>query len=156
MKKILDPDPYFRLWWLLTTVREGIWRARRRELQPAGIYVRESSLLFCLSVLGKSATPSQISSLTFRPPHSVSMLLTRMEKKGLIRKVKDLHKKNLIRVEVTEKGQKAYEYAAKRKTIHRIMSRLSEDKRQQLYSCLQDLRDAVFEELGSDLKPPWP
>jgi len=78
-----------------------------------------------------------------------------MEKEGLIRKVKDLDRKNLIRVVVTEKGQRAYEQSTKREVIHRIMSSLSEEERQQLSSCLQKLRSKALAEFDME-RPPFP
>ena len=69
-----------------------------------------------------------------------------MEKQGLVRKVKDLDRKNLVRVVLTEKGREAYYHSTKRESIHQIMSFLSEEERQQLRHCLQTLRDKAREQ----------
>ena len=79
-----------------------------------------------------------------------------MERKGLVRKVKDLRRKNLVRVVLTEKGHKAYKRAIKRELVHRVLSVLSEEEHQQLRACLQKLRDKAFEEIGVAYKPPFP
>ena len=71
-----------------------------------------------------------------------------MEKEGLVKKVNDLDRKNLVRVELTVRGQKVYNHAFKRAVIHRIMSSLSEEEGQQLSSCLEKLRSSTFSELG--------
>jgi len=48
-----------------------------------------------------------------------------MARRGLVKKVKDLDRKNLVRVVMTEKGKKTYELSTKRGPIHRIMSTLN-------------------------------
>jgi DNA-binding MarR family transcriptional regulator len=44
-----------------------------------------------------------------REPHTITKLLHRMEKVGLVTKTNDLEKKNMVGVSITEKGQQAYE-----------------------------------------------
>ena len=80
----------------------------------------------------------------------------RMEKKGLVTKAKDLEKKNLVRLAITEKGQQAYEQAMKRESIHRILSSISDDECERLESCLTMLRDKAIEEAGITYKSPFP
>ena len=72
---------------------------------------------------------------------TVSALLRRMKKKGLISMKKDSRKKNMWRVSLTEKGKEAYKQSAKRESIHMAFSSLSEDDRQRLASYLENLRD---------------
>ena len=71
-----------------------------------------------------------------------------MEKKGLIRKVRDLQRKNLVRVEMTEKGKQAYNNTAREESVRRIMTSLSEKECRQLISCLDKLHNRAFKELG--------
>lgn len=69
-----------------------------------------------------------------------------MEKAGLVKRVKDLDRKNQIRVAVTEKGRRAYNQAG-RQTIHQTFSCLSEEERKQLRSYLDRLLDKAIEVL---------
>jgi len=70
-----------------------------------------------------------------------------MEKQGLVRRVRDLDRKNQVRIVITEKGQQAYNQSTRRKSIQRIMSALSDEERQQLKSFLQTLKDRALDEL---------
>jgi len=54
-----------------------------------------------------------------------------MENDGLIRRYRDMHKKNTVRVAMTQKGRWAYERSLERKTFHEIMSVLSEEEKEQ-------------------------
>ena len=148
MREVVYADEYYSLWLRLLLVRDAIHRARQEELRQAGITVSEAGVLFYIHALGDRATPAEISRCLFKKPHGISTLISRMEKEGLVKKANDLERKNLLRVEMTEKGQQAYNHASERAVIHRIMSSLSEGERQQISSCLEKLRSKAFKELG--------
>ena len=156
MQEFIDSDRDFRLCVLLIRTRDAIFKARAKELSAGSISNIQAAVLLVAQALGNEATPAELSRWLLREPHSVSGLIDRMQAEGLVKKVKDLPKRNMVRVELTEKGQKAYEHSKGRATIHRIMSSLSEEDKQQLSSYLETLRSKALEELGSEFKPPWP
>jgi len=79
-----------------------------------------------------------------------------MEKGGLIRKSKDLDRKNQVRIELTEKGQKAHSDIMRRESIHEIMSSLSDEESQQLSIYLQKLFDKVLKKIEWEVEIPFP
>lgn len=154
MKSSSHVDEDFKLWVLLGQASDAVPKARQKELDQYGISTMQAAVLFVIQAIGNEATPAEISRWLFRESHSVSALLNRMEKEGLVRKTNDLDRKNLVRVSITEKRQQAYDKSTKRKSIRKIMSSLSEDERQQLRSCLEKLRNRALRELRMDRKPP--
>jgi len=152
MKNPLGED--YRLWVLLHQTTDAVLKARGKELGQSGISFIEAGVLVTLHTIGEKATPAEIARRLFREPHSVSGLLNRMEKRGLVRKTKDLDRKNLVRVSITEKGQQAYDKSIKGESICKIISSLSEDEQQQLRSYLEKLRNKAFKELSVERKPP--
>jgi len=149
-------DPDYNLWLFLAQVRAVMLRARQMEVSRYGITASQASVLFVINALGAKATPAEISRWLFRQSHSVSGILNRMEKQGLARRVKDLGKKNLVRVELTEKGREVYDNCTKQEAVHRIMPSLSGEQRQQLIACLENLRDATLKYLGEEQELPFP
>jgi len=123
-------------------------KARNKEVRQYGITSAEAAVLFVIDKIGHGVIPAEISRLLVREPHSVSSLVARMEKRGLVRKIKGLSRKNLVGVIMTEKGEQAYRQSARRESIVRIMSCLSEEECQQLRVCMHKLRDRALEELG--------
>ena len=110
----------YEIWGLLDQACDAIGRARDNELRQIGISRMQAWVLFIVKAInGKAingpATPAQISRWLFREPNTVSALLDRMEKQGLVKKIKDLEKKNLIRVVITEKGEEAYQQSKEAK-----------------------------------------
>ena len=142
MKSSTDQD--YRLWVLLNQVRDAVLKARQKELDQYNISASQAAVLLVIEAIGPKATPAEISRRVFRKPHSVSGILSRMEKKGLVRRLKDLDRKNLTRVVFTEKGREAYYQSTKRESIRQIMSSLPEEERKQLTSSLETLRDKAL------------
>ena len=144
MKGISSADKYYDLWVLLADTKEAILKSRQRELIRYNITATQAAILFIIQAIGDQATPSEISRQIFRKPSTVTEILNRMEKQGLVKKVKDLNRKNLVRVALTDKGREAYHLSSHRKSIRKIMSSLSPENRQQLRSFLQTLREEAL------------
>ena len=138
------------MWMLLTHTRYAIYRSREKELQRYGVSPEQVGVLFIVQALGNRATPSEISRYIMRQPHTVSALIERMEEKGFVKKIHDLDKKNLVRVSMTEKGQKMYETSTKRGPIHRIMGILTDNERTQLRTLLEKIHTQARKEIGLD------
>ena len=145
------------LWQLLARTQHIISRVRHKELRECGVTMNEAVVLLTILRLKRPATPVAISEQLFWAPHTVSELLKVMEKKGTVRKVRDLERKNLVRVEITEKGLDAYLKSAQRKSTRRVMSVLTKEEQIQLWTLLAKVRDKGIEQLGlhvPDIFPP--
>jgi len=149
-------DEDFRLWILLRQSRDAIRKVRARELSQYGITAGQAATLFVIRAIGEDVTPAEISRWRLQERHSITAILNRMEKDGLIIKTKDLPRKNQVRVSLTPKGEKVCEQAVKRESIHKILSCLSEEERDQLTSYLGRLRTKALQDLGDNSQPPFP
>lgn len=118
--------------------------------------VREAVVLFTVLRLKGHATPAAISRQLFWELHTVSEQLKSMEAKGLIKKVHDLGRRNLIRVEVTEKGVEVYRRSARRRSERETMSTLTKEEQLQLWALLAKLRTKALHELGVRGSDPFP
>jgi DNA-binding MarR family transcriptional regulator len=157
MKDFPSADEDYKLWVLLGQTADATLRARQKELDQYGISTAEAAALFVIQAIGERATPAEITRWLLREPHTVTELLHRMEKGGLVTKTKDLERKNLVRVSITEKGRQAYQQSTKRKSIQKVISSLSQEERQQLRSYLERLRNKALGELREERpKPPFP
>jgi len=156
MKNHLPDDQDYKLWVLLCQARDVMVRARYKELSQYGISTRQAAVMFVLEAIEGKVTPTEVSRWLLREPHTISSILTRMEKEGLVSKTKDLGKKREINVNLTEKGKQAYSQSLSRESIRGIMSCLSEEERQQLGSLLERLRDKALKNLTTVKKVPFP
>lgn len=156
MKTVVASREDYELWVLLDQTCAAMMRAKENELRPAGISGMQAAVLFIVKTVNGPATPAEISRWLFREPHSVSGLLNRMEKDGLVRKVKDLDRKNLIRVALTEKGEEAYQRSREMKVISEILSCLTRKKKENLRVYLEALRNKAVGEIGVRRQLPFP
>ncbi len=156
MRKHALEDRDFASWVFMARTRDAIFKSRVQELQKHDLSARQSSVLIVLEELDRKATPAEVSKWVFREPHSVSNFLKRMERDGLIKRVKDLKRKNMIRIEITEKGREAVHDAKEIESIHKIMAVLSEEEHRQLMAIMQKLWDKALEELWIENRPIFP
>ncbi|MEW6142500.1 MAG: MarR family winged helix-turn-helix transcriptional regulator [Chloroflexota bacterium] len=109
---------HYRLWALLRLA--DFLTSAMRERSPWFSLAREHmGILFVVNALGKRATPAAISRVTFRKPHTVSKVLSNMEKKGLVRKYRDLPRANQVRVALTPKGRRVFRRVARHNPLVR-------------------------------------
>ena len=139
-------DQDYELWGILNQAAHAMERAREDELRPMGISMMHAAVLGIVKATKGPVTPAHISRWLFREPHTVSGLLQRMEKQGLLKRAKDLERKNVIRVTLTEKGEEVYRRSREMKPLRRIMSHLSPKERDSLRASLKTLRDKALEE----------
>ncbi|MBI2850541.1 MAG: MarR family transcriptional regulator [Chloroflexi bacterium] len=155
MKRPVDSS--FKLWELFNHSFRATAKVRQKELDRYGVTLTQSAVLRVALRLGKKATPTEISRQLFLETNSVSEQLRRMETYGLIRKVKDLDRKNLVRIEVTQQGYELYRKSRQRKYIDSVMSVLTEEEKTELWAMLVKLRAQAVKKLGMsglNLYPP--
>ena len=141
---LLLEDRDYSLWVILRQVGDLVLRARDKELSKYGISAVQASVLFVLDANGGKATPTEISKWLLRKHHSVLSLLDRMEKEGLVSRVRDPENSRRANYEVTEKGQQVFSESARIESIREVMSCLGERERRQLWSTLRKLRDIAL------------
>ena len=161
MESRVAPDEDYQLWLLLNQVNDGMARARENEVGQFGVSLIQAAAMFVIKAIDGPATPTEIARWLFREQNTVSQLLIRMEKQGLVRRVKSQKRnpenKSTLRVVLTDKGEDIFrEQLEGRAVIHRILSRLTPRERRNLKAYLQKLREQTVEELVVRPNLPFP
>ncbi len=78
-----------------------------------------------------------------------------MEKQALVKRVKDLKRKNQVRIQLTSKGKKAYEQQSQTGVINEILSSLSQTERANMSAYMEKLRNSALIELRARLPLPY-
>jgi len=131
----------WQLWILLRNVAHKTARIRNGELRKHGISFIQAAVLHIVKTADFPVTPSHISRSMDRERQTVTEILNRMQKNGLINKVKDLSQKNQVRIELTHKGDEAYSYSSGLTSIHLILSCLSAEEKHNLRGYLRKIDD---------------
>lgn len=139
-------------WRQLFRTFKALDRAREIELEQMGVTTIQADVLHALKTSTDPVTPAMLSRWLYREPHSISGLINRMEEQGLVRKSKDLRKKNMVRVTLTKEGEQAYEQTLGVKVYPKILSRLSKKELTSLKVHLDKLHAGAFEAI-KELQP---
>jgi DNA-binding MarR family transcriptional regulator len=150
MRKIDDKE--YDIWILLSRVYHLIAMLRKLELSKYDILPVQSYILFVIKALGDEPTPSKISEYVYQQRTSISDILNRMLKQGLIKKTSNANSKKRVIVTITPKGEKALAISRNRVYLHTVMESLDDDMKKQLESGLELLRDSAINELSLSQK----
>jgi DNA-binding MarR family transcriptional regulator len=150
---VIDPNNDLDMWVLLDNAHFAVARARLLELAQYELTKEQAQVLYVLQNNGGSATQAQIAEFTMRQHHSVSTLVNRMNKDGLVEKEKDPNGKG-FRINITQKGREKYRKVTQN-SVKMIFSSLSPEERQQLSRYLKRLHKTARNLLGLNYKPPF-
>jgi DNA-binding MarR family transcriptional regulator len=156
LKKRKKADREYDLWILISRVYHMIAKLRNVEMSKYGILPVQAYMLFIIQAMGNATTPAELSRFVYQQRNSVSDILKRMERQGLITKGKKSDGNRRVIVKMTQKGEKVLQLSKQREHLHNIMSVLNEEKRQQLESLLELLKDSAIEEFSSHRKTVLP
>jgi len=147
VEKSISIDEYYRLWLLLSQTRSAIFKVRHKKVGQY-LHPNQAAALVTVWALNGQVTPAILSRHLFLEPHTVSELIIRMEKKGLVEKNRDRKMGNVVRISITQKGREVCQQAMGQDLIRRIISALSDEQREQLGSYLKILYSEALKELG--------
>ena len=139
-----------RLWLLLRRVGDQLGLCEDWVHSKYGLSTEQFGVLASIKSRGP-LKPSDLASMLERSPNSISMLVDRMVKAGLVRRTRDRADRRVVFVSMTDKGGQAVDSAAPAgwEFINKLLSPLSYDEQRALASTLETLKC----ELASYLNP---
>jgi DNA-binding MarR family transcriptional regulator len=144
-----------QLFTLLGTTYNAMLRARKKELEPSGVSLRQNMVLWGLTTMGRPTTVAEMAQIVDRDRQTTAQLLKRMESEGLVDRRKGPHKRSPIAVVLTSKGEEAFRRAFERyEVFDEIASCLTADELDNLIEGLGRLREKATSKAA--LYPPLP
>ena len=137
-------DSSYNLYTLIYLTQIALFRTRYNEVRELGVTSMEAALLLVVNGLGEQANPAEISRWMMRKRPTVSGLLDRMERNGLVIREGYNHNRKLKKVIMTPKGREALDQIVKRDSFRTIISSLSDEEYAQLWSLLEKLKDKAL------------
>lgn len=154
MKHPSHEDEIHDIWTLLAHTYRLIGKLWNKELSEYGFSREQGLVLLTVKALGNNATPYRISRFQVQEHNTVSDIINRMVKKGLVTKIHESTGKSRVKVKLTKSGQQALQQSLKRDTLMSIIGALPKNKLEQLKSCLEILRDRALSEICESQE--WP
>ena len=128
-----------RLWLLLHRTANTLARCEDSVFGEYGLTTEQFTVLAAVKGSGGPLRPVDLAFVMERSPNSVSMLVDRMVKAGLVRRTRDRKDRRAVKVTLTSKGEKALGPAtpAGWELVQKVLSPLSEKDRRALASLLE-------------------
>jgi len=131
-----------RLWLLLHRANDSLCLCEDSLLHEYGLTLEQWRLLAHLQYYGRPLGPSELATSLERSSNSVSMLVDRMVKAGLVRRTRDRKDRRVVHVWLTDKGESAVGPATPQiwRLIQEILSPLSPEDKQVLANLLETVK----------------
>ncbi len=147
-------DVDFPLWRLLDHTRYMIFRMRERELAGFSLTPEQAFVLDIIHASGGSTTINRIVEMSQHRHNSISALINRMAKQGLLKKNRTRRDKRAFRIVSTAKGEELLGRAS-RGSVHDAFSCLELGEKRQLEALLNRLMVSAYSASGVSL-PDFP
>ena len=147
-------DPHIGLYVMLDNTRNLMFKAIEMELAQYQMTSAQVRVLDALSRRDDGLSLSDLAERDAKELNSMSALISRMAKKGLVKKIRKPGDYKTY-VVVTEAGREVFENTVTEKSIHLILNALSPAEREQLQSLLGKVHVKARAVLGLDYKPPF-
>ena len=141
------------LWCLLIRTWFAICRLRELELTQFDLTLEQASVLALIKACGGSTTAKELKNLTLRQQHSISTLIKRMLKGGLVKKKRKPDERRQ-RISLSENG-KTMLGRLTTTSIEMVFSSLTANEKLQFTRVICSLYNRARDLLGVSYKPPF-
>jgi DNA-binding MarR family transcriptional regulator len=126
---------------------ESITKCEEEEFSKIGVLPQQFHILRAIKYIPGVVTPSIVANWVDRNPNSITLIINRMEKDGLVKRKRDLTDRRALRLIITPKGEELYKRTLKtalRELPKTILSTLSESELSTLIILLNKVREQTF------------
>ncbi len=140
-----DYKPYntvLRLWFMIHRTHDMLKMCEDQVFGEYKLTREQYILLLAIMYLGEPARPTDIARWVGRSTNSVSMLVDRMVKAGLLKRVRDRSDRRVVNVFITSKGNTAIEPATRAgwEYVWKIISPLPDEDKHTLIRLLEQVQ----------------
>lgn len=137
-------------WVLLRQVPNLVSRCEDLVFSKHGLTTERHAVLMAMKHIDGPARPTDVAQWLDLSPNSISMIIDRMVKAGLVKRTRDRKDRRTVFLTSTSKAEEAYVLAtaAGWDLIQEILSPLSDKDKRTLVKLLETLRDKTYNYLG--------
>ena len=144
-------NPHMGAWILLRQTYNLVLKCQNQTFSEYELTTEQHAVLMAIKHIDDPVRVTDVARWLDRNVNSVSMIIDRMVKAGLVRRLRDLPDRRSVRLTSTSKVEKAFVLAtvAGWGLIQEILSSLSDEDRLTFIRLLEMLRDKAYDYLGS-------
>jgi len=141
-----------RVWLLLHQTYNVVLKSEDQVFSKYGLTTEQHAVLLAIKYIDDPVMPTKVARWLERNPNSVSMIVDRMVKVGLVRRIRDLPDRRSVRLVISSKGKEILDPAtvAGWELVQKILSRLSEEEMRSLVRMLGMVREEAIRYLNPE------
>jgi DNA-binding MarR family transcriptional regulator len=154
MRKALEPEATaLRLWRQLYQTYTLVKQTEDMVFEEHGLTTEQYAVLVSISYLGEPARITDIARWLERSTNSISMIVDRMVKAGLVRRVRDKRDRRVVYVSKTSKAESLFAPAtvASFESVRKILSPMPHRDRLVLLDLLADVKYETLKHLRPEV-----
>ena len=135
-----------KFWYLIHRTRDAFRICEDQIFRQHRLTTEQYAVLVTMKYLGNPTRPTDIAKWLERSTNSVSIIIDRMVKAGLIKRVRDRSDRRVVKLNITSKGENTLKPAtlAGLEFIRKVLSPLSDEDRHTLVTLLETLKYEAF------------
>jgi len=143
---------FMRAWLLLHQTYNLVLKCEDQVFTKFGLNTEQHAVLMAIKYIDDPVTPTDVAQWLDRNTNSVSLIVERMVKAGLVRRIRDLRDRRSVRLVITSNGKDILDKAtvAGWELTQEILSRLSEEEMRTLIRLLEAVREKSFKYLNPE------
>jgi DNA-binding MarR family transcriptional regulator len=138
-----------RLWFMIHRTHNMLKACEDQVFSKHKITTEQYVVLVTIKYLGSHVRPTDVARLLAHSPNSVSMIVDRMVKAGLLRRVRDRRDRRVVFLIITDEGEKVLKPAvvAGWEFVQKVLSPLSSGDREEFLKLLSTVQYEACKQL---------
>jgi DNA-binding MarR family transcriptional regulator len=145
--RITRGDPIDDTWATFHMTYQSVGKCADDTFAKIGLSHQQFQVLRAIKEIPGTVTLTAVANWLDRNPNSITLIIDRMGKGGLVKRVRDLEDRRAVRLVITPKGKKIYEQVdtPANGLPGKILSVLTEEELLTFVGLLQKIREKTFE-----------
>jgi MarR family transcriptional regulator, 2-MHQ and catechol-resistance regulon repressor len=145
--KYVYTNPRKQAWMTLHQTSSSLARCEEKQFASLGLSPQQYAILTAVKLSPAPPTLTQIAEWVDRHLNSITYIVDRMEKSGLVTRVKNPEDRRAYSLVITDKGEQYYQNCARGSSIliQKFLDCLSDEEMQTLKDMLEKIRINIIE-----------
>ena len=146
--KFLFKNPKMSTWMMLHQTTNSIVKCEEKQFAPLGLTTQQHAILMAIKLSSTPPSLTQIADWVDRHVNSITLIVDRMEKSGLVKRVRNTHDRRSFSLVMTPKGEKYLQTGTGTGStlVQELLSCLSNEELQTLQAFLEKIRTKAIEQ----------
>ena len=146
--KFIFQNPKMSAWMMLHQTMNSLSRCEEKNFIRLGLTTQQHAILMAIKYSGTPPSLTQIADWVDRHANSITLIVDRMEKSGLVKRVRNKEDRRSFGIVMTPKGEKYLESGVRAgiPLIQEILDCISQEELQTLQGFLEKIRNKAIEQ----------